>query len=284
MVTEDHGSVLLPPNSPLPFLISTSFLLTFRRPASSRRQWAQISAFRGSSLLWYRYIPKEVRKVSPRPSFAFAPLGQSVNAGIPSDEFSLHCVPVDNAISFICQHRPGAYFAKVWHQECVPQLPGSLEGLASPQHRVGRQKTTSSGFFGFRLSPFIFNTKAGSGQRLDTIRWEARRRKQSFRLQHQPSYPVAILWVVCGTWRPSTTAQRSREGRGRGEGGGGRVLLDLVWPSNAILFPDDRHWLPNRAKRVSGGWMNVASVWTLTSEMVLFGSKSLIFIRASSQA
>ena len=155
MVTEDHDSLRLPPNSLQPFLIRTSFLLASRRPASGRRQWAPISAFHGSSLLGYRYrfIPKEVRKVSPSPSFALAPLGQRINDAIPSDEFSLHNVPVDNAISFISQHGPGAYLAKVDIKSAFRNYQVRWKNwpllYSNPQHRVGQQVLLTAGSLAF---------------------------------------------------------------------------------------------------------------------------------------
>ena len=57
-------------------------------------------------------VPKKNGKLRPIHHLS-APLGQSVNDGFSSEEFSLKYMTVDNAISLITKNGPGAHLAKV---------------------------------------------------------------------------------------------------------------------------------------------------------------------------
>ena len=93
-------------------------------------------------------------------------MDQSVNDGISSEEFSLQYVTVDNAISLITQHGPGAYLAKVDVKSAFRTCPVRREDWSL----LGIEWDGKYYFervlpFGLRSSPFIFNTVA------DALEW-----------------------------------------------------------------------------------------------------------------
>ena len=110
-------------------------------------------------------VPKKNGKLRPIHHLS-APLGQSVNDGISSEEFSLHYVTVDNAISLITQHGPGAYLAKVDVKSAFRTCPVRREDWSL----LGIEWDGKYYFervlpFGLRSSLFIFNTVA------DALEW-----------------------------------------------------------------------------------------------------------------
>ena len=97
-----------------------------------------------------------------------APEGSSINDGIPSDDFSLHYVTVDDAIRLIFTHGTGAYLAKADLKSAFRLCPVAKDDW----HLLGVfwgglyyiDKVLP---FGLRSSPFLFNQFA------DALAWIA---------------------------------------------------------------------------------------------------------------
>ena len=162
LVIEGHDGVLRPPTSPLLFLIPTSFLLISRRPVSGRKQQAHIPP------LPSRIFIAQVSVRSPRRMESYAqsitcrpPWVRASMTASPVRNSSLHYVTVDNAISLITQHGPGAYLAKVDVKSAFRTCPVRREDWSL----LGIEWDGKYYFervlpFGLRSSPFIFNTVA----------------------------------------------------------------------------------------------------------------------------
>ena len=90
-----------------------------------------------------------------------SPQGSSVNDGISSDEFSMHYIKLDQIISMIAKHGPGALMAKF-------DVEAAYRNIAvHPEDRYLLGMKWRSQFFvdlalpfGLRSAPYIFNSVA----------------------------------------------------------------------------------------------------------------------------
>ena len=164
-------------------LAHSDFISTHLRTACLRQETAgpyptpPFPDFHSSGL---GVVPKKNGKLRPIHHLS-APFGESVNDGISIDDFSLHYVTVDNAISLILQHGPRAYLSKVDVKSAFRTCPVRREDWPLLGIEWGGKFYFERVLpFGLRSSPFIFNTVA------DAVEWI---------LRHKLSIPALLHYL-----------------------------------------------------------------------------------------